>query len=376
MTVSETCDVLIVGGGPAGSSCARGLRDSGLDVLIMDKATFPRDKVCAGWITPPVIKLLDLDLADYAQERALQPITRFRTVIIGGNAIETEYGKTVSYGIRRCEFDDYLLKRCGARTQLGVPFRTMEQNENGWLINGSLQAKLVVGAGGHFCPVARWLNRDNPSEKSVVLAQETEFELTPEQQSLCRVKPDRPELYFCRDLKGYGWCFFKDGYLNVGMGREGEKQLSAVREEFTDYLDQEGRVPKEILGKFKGHAYRLYGLQKRTIIDEKLLLVGDAIGMASPQSGEGIRPSIETGLIAADVIRSCQPDYAKERLAAYQEKILHRFGEPSEHPEASLVPAALRQFLGRQFMSTQWFTRKVLLDRWFLQQHVPPLVRG
>ncbi|QDV50678.1 NAD(P)/FAD-dependent oxidoreductase [Gimesia fumaroli] len=373
---SETCDVLIVGGGPGGSSCARGLRDSGLDVLVMDKATFPRDKVCAGWITPPVVDLLDLDLDDYKREHALQPITRFRTGIIGGPAIETEYDKTVSYGIRRCEFDDYLLKRCGARTQLGSPLKTMERSENGWLINGSLQAKLIVGAGGHFCPVARRLNQANPSEKSVVLAQETEFELTPEQQSLCRVKPDTPELYFCRDLKGYGWCFLKDGFLNVGIGREGEKQLSAVRDEFTDYLDREGRVPKEILGKFKGHAYRLYGLQKRTIIDDSVLLVGDAIGMASPQSGEGIRPAIETGLIAADMIRDCQRDYSKARLGTYQEKVFDRFGEWSDHPEASFIPAAFRQFLGRRLMSTQWFTRMVLLDRWFLQQHLLPLVHG
>jgi len=54
----ETCDVLIVGGGPAGSSCARQLRLQGRDVMVMvmvmvmDKALFPRDKVCAGWITP------------------------------------------------------------------------------------------------------------------------------------------------------------------------------------------------------------------------------------------------------------------------------------------------------------------------------------
>jgi flavin-dependent dehydrogenase len=149
-----------------------------------------------------------------------------------------------------------------------------------------------------------------------------------------------------------------------------------VRDEFTDYLDREGRVPKEILGKFKGHAYRLYGLQKRTIIDDSVLLVGDAIGMASPQSGEGIRPAIETGLIAADMIRDCQRDYSKARLGTYQEKVFDRFGEWSDHPEASFIPAAFRQFLGRRLMSTQWFTRMVLLDRWFLQQHLLPLVHG
>ena len=156
----------------------------------------------------------------------------------------------------------------------------------------------------------------------------------------------------------------------------GEKQLSAVREEFTDYLDQQGRVSKEILGKFKGHAYRLYGAQKRTIIDDGVLLIGDAIGMASPQSGEGIRPAIETGLLAADVISESQRDYGKDRLVGYQEKIIDRFGGWSDTSRPSVLPAVFRQFLGRRCMSSHWFTRKVLLDRWFLQTHLPPLIRS
>lgn len=376
MSQSETCDVLIVGGGPGGSSCAWGLRDSGLDVLILDKATFPRHKVCAGWITPAVAEILELDLETYSQGRVLQPISRFRTGMIGGTTIQTEYPKAVSYGIRRCEFDHFLLERCGARTRLGESFQSMERTEAGWLVNGIIQARIVIGAGGHFCPVARTINDQHSGEKSVVLAQETEFLLTPEQQQSCRVRPDTPELYFCRDLQGYGWCFLKEGYLNVGIGREGEKQLSAARDEFTEFLDREKRVPQEILGKFKGHAYRLYGLQKRTIVDDNLLLIGDAAGLASPQSGEGIRPAIESGLMAADVLRDCQQKYGKSQLQVYQERILNRFGPWPDEPAGSMIPSVFRQFLGRQLMSTQWFTRKVLLDRWFLQQHLPPLVRG
>ena len=75
LTAMERCDVLIVGGGPAGSSCAWALRGSGLDVAVMDRSTFPRDKVCAGWITPPLVDALQVDLADYALGRTLQPIT-------------------------------------------------------------------------------------------------------------------------------------------------------------------------------------------------------------------------------------------------------------------------------------------------------------
>ena len=79
----QHCDVLIVGGGPAGSSCAWMLHRAGLDVVVLDRAVFPRDKVCAGWITPPVVAALHLDLDDYRRGRTLQPITGFRTGVIG-----------------------------------------------------------------------------------------------------------------------------------------------------------------------------------------------------------------------------------------------------------------------------------------------------
>src|SRR4029077_11096078 len=116
----DCCDVLIVGGGPAGSSCAGGLRDSGLDVAILDKQRFPRDKVCGGWITPQVLNALRIDPVAYGAGRTLQPITSFRTGSIGSRApIHTDYGRPVSYGIRRREFDDYLLRRSAARLHEG-----------------------------------------------------------------------------------------------------------------------------------------------------------------------------------------------------------------------------------------------------------------
>ena len=75
----DACDVLIVGGGPAGSSCAWKLRNSGLRVAILDRQTFPRDKVCGGWITPAVLDELEIDATEYARGRVLQPITGFKT---------------------------------------------------------------------------------------------------------------------------------------------------------------------------------------------------------------------------------------------------------------------------------------------------------
>ncbi|HEY7058153.1 MAG TPA: FAD-dependent oxidoreductase, partial [Vicinamibacterales bacterium] len=80
-----TCDVLIVGGGPGGSSCAWALARAGVDVVVIDRARFPRDKICAGWITPPVIDALELDPTAYAGAGlTIQPMTGFRTGVVDG----------------------------------------------------------------------------------------------------------------------------------------------------------------------------------------------------------------------------------------------------------------------------------------------------
>jgi flavin-dependent dehydrogenase len=73
----DTCDVVIVGGGPAGSACASRVCQAGPDVVVVDKAMFPRDKVCAGWITPQVLNDLEIDSDDYRKRRTFQPITAF-----------------------------------------------------------------------------------------------------------------------------------------------------------------------------------------------------------------------------------------------------------------------------------------------------------
>ena len=108
----ERCDVLIVGGGPAGSSCAAKLRRGGADVIVLDKKQFPRVKPCAGWITPQVVVTLELDAVAYeAAGNVFQPLTGFRTGLMSGPEVETHYGCPVSYGILRRQFDHYLLQR-------------------------------------------------------------------------------------------------------------------------------------------------------------------------------------------------------------------------------------------------------------------------
>ena len=113
----QSCDVVVVGGGPAGSTCAWALVRAGLDVIVLDRAHFPRDKPCAGWLTPQAVAALELDLAGYARDRVLQPVTGVKASRMGGAEVVTRYADVVSYGVRRCEFDHYLLHRSGARVR-------------------------------------------------------------------------------------------------------------------------------------------------------------------------------------------------------------------------------------------------------------------
>jgi geranylgeranyl reductase family protein len=363
---ADSCDVLIVGGGPAGSTCARMLKGVGLDVVIMDKSEFPRDKVCAGWITPQVVEELDIDTEDYRRGRILQPINAFVTGMGDRASAAVSYDKIVSYGIRRCEFDDYLLRRSGARLRLGQSFKSMQRRGDRWLVNDEISAALVIGAGGHFCPVVRFLGAHLGKAERAISAQEIEFEMTDAQAASCAVAGERPELYFCDDLKGYGWCFRKGNYLNVGLGREGNHRLTEQVQTFARGLADQGKIPADLPGKFKGHAYLLYAHAQRPVIDDGVMIIGDAAGLAYTQSGEGIRPAVESGMMAAAHVLAVNGDYRREQLAFYEAALRDRFGERGGAPALSLLPAKMRLVLARALMQTRWFARKVILDRWFL----------
>ena len=370
-------DVLIVGGGPAGAACAWQLRRPGqhvdADVAILDKATFPRNKVCGGWITLPVLDELQIDPSEYARGRVLQPITGFRTGVIGARETETDYGRPISYGIRRCEFDDYLLHRSNARLIQGTALSSLERMGDEWLVNGEIRARLIVGAGGHFCPVARFLGTKSTGE-SVVAAQEAEFEMSSGQQAKCSIRPEIPELYFCSDLKGYGWCFRKGNFINIGLGRMDRHSLGAHISAFLDFLRRSGKITFDLPSKLFGHAYLLYGRTTRKIVDDGILLIGDAAGMAYAQSGEGIRPAIESGLLAARAIVAARGHYSRANLDRYRELLAARFGSLREDWPTRIgrrLPPALIASLGRALLATKWFSRHIVLDSWFLRSREP-----
>lgn len=351
----ERAEVLIVGGGPAGSACARTLAAAGRDVLLLDAASFPRDKPCAGWITPEVLRELPFAIDDYAREHLAQPITRFRIGRIGGRAVEVDYGTTVSWGIRRCEFDAALLRASRARVVEGERVRAIERTNGAWVVNGAYAASVLVGAGGHFCPVARQLGGP-ADDASVVVAREVEFRL--EDDAACRVEEDRPELYFSRDLRGYGWCFRKGNWLNVGLGRLDRERLPEHLGTFLFFLQSRKRIDGVPEDGWRGHAYRIRQGASRRVAGEGFLLVGDAAGLAAPASGEGILPALVSGRLAAAAILAGMLD-------EYPARLRERLGTEAS---ARSIPEWLRAPLGAAILAVPGIVRKVVLDRGFLHR--------
>lgn len=362
----ESCEVLVVGGGPAGSTCAERLRQAGIDVLLLDRDQFPRNKPCAGWITPAVLTAVGIDPEEYRQGRVLQDISSFRVGLIKGATQIISYGKIVSYGILRYEFDHYLLERSQVRKSLGEAVTSLERIDGGWLVNNRIRARLLVGAGGHFCPVARLLGAKVGHEE-IVVGQVAEFAMSQDEERSCCLQPDTPTLLFCQDMKGYGWLFRKGKYLNVGLGRMDRCHLARHVRDFCTMLKQSGELSEGFSCRFQGHAYRLYDRRERRVSTvDGALLIGDAVGVAYPQSGEGIQPAIDSALLAVETILAANGDYRRDNLVSYTQHLAKRFGSSQNRLPSLPVYSEAVRFLGSRLLSSSWFIRNVLLDSWFL----------
>lgn len=378
------CDVLIVGGGPAGSSCARALSRGGLHVVVLDRAAFPRDKTCAGWITPPVLETLGIDADEYRAggsgtgERTLQPIRAFRTSRLGEPDIHTQFDRIVSYGIRRCEFDHFLLQRSGAEVHDGEALTSLRRDAAGerWIANERVVAPMVIGAGGHFCPVARLAGGASHGDEPIVAAQEIEVTLTPDQAASCAIDAETPELFLTRDLKGYGWCFRKGRVLNVGLGRQDKHDLSRHVRDFAATLMAAGKLPPDLAWRWKGHAYLIHGTSRRRLIDDGMLLIGDAAGFAYPRSGEGIRPAIESGLLAAQTVLGARHTYDRDSLEPYRARVRARFGAGETPVAWRALPESVTTAIAARLLAMRWFARDVFLTRWFLHATEKALVEN
>ena len=337
-------DVLVVGGGPGGSTVAWRLARAGARVAVLDAARFPRVKLCAGWVTHAA--LADLELDPSAYPHTIQPFSAV-SVAAGEQEHETHWDRTASYGIVRAEFDTFLLRRAaaaGAQLHEGARVREVRESAGGVEVAsdaGTFTAGMVIGAGGHGCPVARALGGAR-AEEHVVVTQESETRVGAERLRALTPRYGWPELIAEPDFKGYGWYFTKGDFLNIGVGALGGEPVRRRLERLLAHLRTGGRLPDDLaLTPFRGHAYAIRRGQPQRLGGERFALVGDAAGLARDLSGEGIGPAVRSACLAADALLAGGP-------ATYAARIEAAFGRPAgtlarlaRHlPEVLIVAAA------------------------------------
>jgi flavin-dependent dehydrogenase len=339
---------------------------------VLDAARFPRVKLCAGWVTPTVWRTLELDPGAYP--RTIQPFSD-ATIELDGEVLETRWPRTVSYGIVRREFDDFLLRRAqsaGAEVREGV--RVTGARQAGDAIDldttdGAVRAPFVVGAGGHNCPVSRALGEIKDDE-AVVVTRESETRVGSPVLRELTSRHGTPELFAEPDFKGYGWYFTKGDFLNVGIGCLGDgRDLHRRATAFLDRLRADGRLPAGLeLEPFRGHAYAIRIDHPRRVAGDGFLLVGDAAGLARGVSGEGIGPAVESAAMAAEAILAARREGSdgRERAARrYAEAIAARFG--SGRPGAAerlfaALPHRVTETLARLVCRAPYLRRRLIFE--------------
>ncbi len=291
----QSADAIVVGGGPAGSTCAWKLREAGVDVLVLDRAAFPRTKLCAGWVTPEAMSDLELDPCDYPGS-----FMTFERLQLHWKFLKAA-PKVRQHSIRRYEFDDFLLRRSGARV-LQHKVRDIRCNGGDYVVDGELRAKYVVGAGGTSCPVFRALFHDRQPRSGALQTATLEQEFAYDWKD-----PDCHLWFFDNGLPGYAWYVPKgNGYINVGLGGMAE-QLTQKQGHLRDYwrkfvakLKKKGLVSYDDYEP-KGFSYYLRG-EEGVVRTDNAFIVGDAAGLATRDMCEGIGPAVRSGLLAADAI--------------------------------------------------------------------------
>jgi flavin-dependent dehydrogenase len=173
-----------------------------------------------------------------------------------------------------------------------------------------------------------------------------------------------PSLFFCADLRGYGWVVRKGGFVNVGFGRQDRDGFAAHSRAFVAWLAREHEIPAEVPANWCGHAYLLWGQPQRPSVADGVLLVGDAAGLAEPGSGEGIRAAIESGQLAARVIVEAEGIYTRERLQPYRALLEQRHGRPPSARGGEIrLTDRLQQAVAARVAGRPWFARRFLASR-------------
>ncbi len=291
----EHFDVVVVGGGPAGSTCAWKLRQAGLDVIVLDAERFPRTKLCAGWITPQVVDDLELDIASYPCS-----LMTFPHIYLHWKKLRYKHACT-QHSIRRFEFDHYLLTRAAVRVDCHT-VKKIELHDDGYALDDRYHCRYLVGAAGTRCPVyRRFFRAAAPRDRALQT-------VTYEHEIACDWSIGDCHLWFFdHGLPGYSWYVPKaQGYLNLGIGglagqlKNRGDDIKRHWQQFTTDLNRTGLIGDLELNP-NGYSYYLRG-SVETVRTGNALIIGDAVGLATIDMCEGIGPAVKSGLLAADSI--------------------------------------------------------------------------
>ncbi|MGV9298544.1 MULTISPECIES: geranylgeranyl reductase family protein [Amycolatopsis] len=323
-------EVIVVGAGPAGSTVATYLARAGVDVLLLEKTVFPREKVCGDGLTPRGVKQL-IDLGLDTSEEAGWVRSRGLRILTGDLTLEFDWPDLTDYppyGVSRTrhDFDDLLAKtavKAGARLYERTTVTGAITNASGRVVGVeakvgpektpvSYRAPLVLACDGVSARLALSVGIDKNEKRPMGVAVRRYYKSPKHDDPFIeghlelwdRSDPRDPKL-----LPGYGWAFpLGDGTVNVGLGMLSTSasfrntDYRALLRQWLDGTPEEwGYREENAIGKVGGAGLPM-GFNRTPHYRDGLLLLGDAGGMVSPFNGEGISAAMESAQLAAEAV--------------------------------------------------------------------------
>lgn len=293
--MGQIYDVIVAGGGPAGSAAARTAAMRGLDVLILEKSPFPRYKPCGGALSLKALSMLDCLLPPGIQERKITGArVHYRDLVA-----ERHKGYEIACLINRSAFDQHLLEKALLSGARAMTEKVLDFRDSGELVSvqtkeGIYKSRFLVVASG--CQDALKKKIAGPeSRESMGLCLVSEIET--EEERIVESLGSALDIYFGVAEGGYGWIFPHRGYCSVGIGGL-SSSLPHPRQAMRRFLRENG-FPEG--SRISGHLIPQGG-NKRRVARGRVLLAGDAAGLVDPFTGEGIYYALASGKIAGEMV--------------------------------------------------------------------------